>query len=159
MLQNSGFSLHFSESNKNNRHKTAIRLCGKTCLIFERFVVVGMLTFHSPLSRNSLVEMTLLKIGFCPANIYLFKVNNRNTRKRCEICSRLNQNDVWRWLWIVDFEQVNVSCLVTAKVQISFSSSLLVLIFFMKDNWLILINITNIRIFYFRKCFCPKTKQ
>ena len=24
-----------------------------------------------------------------PANIYLFKVNNRNTRKRCEICSRL----------------------------------------------------------------------
>ena len=24
-----------------------------------------------------------------PANIYLFKVNNRNTRKRCEICSTL----------------------------------------------------------------------
>ena len=24
-----------------------------------------------------------------PANIYLFKVNNRNTRKRCEICSKL----------------------------------------------------------------------
>ena len=24
-----------------------------------------------------------------PANIYLYKVNNRNTRKRCEICSKL----------------------------------------------------------------------
>ena len=24
-----------------------------------------------------------------PANIYLFKVNNRNTRKRCEVCSKL----------------------------------------------------------------------
>ena len=23
-----------------------------------------------------------------PANIYLFKVNNKNTRKRCEICSK-----------------------------------------------------------------------
>ena len=24
-----------------------------------------------------------------PANIYLFKVNNRSTRKKCEICSKL----------------------------------------------------------------------
>ena len=24
-----------------------------------------------------------------PANIYVLKVNNRNTRKRCEICSKL----------------------------------------------------------------------
>ena len=24
-----------------------------------------------------------------PADIYLFKVNNKNTRKRCEICSKL----------------------------------------------------------------------
>ena len=28
------------------------------------------------------------KIYF-PANIYLFKVNNRNRRKKCEICSKL----------------------------------------------------------------------
>ena len=28
-------------------------------------------------------------IGWDPENIYLFKVNNRNTRKRCEICSNL----------------------------------------------------------------------
>ena len=29
-----------------------------------------------------------------PANIYLFKVNNRNARKRCEIYSKLDVNDV-----------------------------------------------------------------
>ena len=28
-------------------------------------------------------------LGFNPANIYLFKVNDRNTRKRWEICSKL----------------------------------------------------------------------
>ena len=27
--------------------------------------------------------------GNYPANIYLFKVNNRDIRKRCEICSKL----------------------------------------------------------------------
>ena len=27
--------------------------------------------------------------GRSPANIYLFKFNNRNTRKRCEMCSKL----------------------------------------------------------------------
>ena len=26
---------------------------------------------------------------YAPANIYLFKVNNKNIRKRCEICSKL----------------------------------------------------------------------
>ena len=28
----------------------------------------------------------------CPANIYLLRVNNRNTRKKCEICSKLTIN-------------------------------------------------------------------
>ena len=27
--------------------------------------------------------------GLSTANIYLFKVNNRNTRERCEVCSKL----------------------------------------------------------------------
>ena len=65
-----------------------------------------------------------------PANIYLFKVNNRNTRKRCEMCSKLPIKTPGRRQWhrsgvsivnfehishlfssvsIVDFEQVNVS--------------------------------------------------
>ena len=44
------------------------------------------------------VKLQALAIGFLSisqaiavnsANIYLFKVNNRNTRKKCEICSKL----------------------------------------------------------------------
>ena len=54
-------------------------------------------------------------------NIYLFKVNNRNTRQKCEICSKSikNQNNVIvnfenispRFCSVsnADFEQVNVS--------------------------------------------------
>ena len=42
-----------------------------------------------------------------PANIYLFKDDNRNTRKRCEICSKLAIKTPETS--IVDFEQVNVS--------------------------------------------------
>ena len=65
-----------------------------------------------------------------PANIYVLKVNNRNTRKRCEICSKLTikipEQRHWRRstvftvnlehvshlfssVSIVDFEQVNVN--------------------------------------------------
>ena len=65
-----------------------------------------------------------------PANIHLFQVNNRNTKKRCEICSQLTikyQNDVidvvlvflyltlnifltlFYIFSVADFEQVNVS--------------------------------------------------
>ena len=34
---------------------------------------------------------------YYPANIYLLKFNNRNTRKRCEICSKLTiKTPEWR---------------------------------------------------------------
>ena len=39
-------------------------------------------------------QLTLCNL---PANIYLFKVNSTNTRKKCEICSKVtkkHQNDV-----------------------------------------------------------------
>ena len=35
-----------------------------------------------------------------PANNYLFKVNNRNIRKRCEICSKLTIKTPGRCPWI-----------------------------------------------------------
>ena len=50
-----------------------------------------------------------------PANIYLFKVNNRNNRKRCEICLKLTikqQNDV--------IEVVLVFLLLTLKIFVNF---------------------------------------
>ena len=49
-----------------------------------------------------------------PANIYLFKVNIRNTRKRCEICSKLMIKTPERRQWrrfgvsIVNFDVVLV---------------------------------------------------
>ena len=51
-------------------------------------------------------------IQLYPAKIYLFNVNNRNTRKRCEICSELiKETREWcHWhhsgVFIVDFEQI-----------------------------------------------------
>ena len=47
-----------------------------------------------------------------PANIYLFKVNNRNTRKTCEICSKLTLKTPERRQWhsglfIVNFEHIS----------------------------------------------------
>ena len=47
-----------------------------------------------------------------PASNYMLKVNSRNTRTRCEICSKLTLKDtrttpIWRRVFIVNFEQVN----------------------------------------------------
>ena len=48
-----------------------------------------------------------------PADIYLLKVNNRNTRTRCEICSKLTINTPesrhWRrsGVFIVNFEHIS----------------------------------------------------
>ena len=46
------------------------------------------------------------------ANIYLFKVNNRNARKRCEICSKLTVKTSTMsltsfWCFIVNFEHIS----------------------------------------------------
>ena len=69
----------------------------------------------------------VLLFGFLhvQTNIYLFKFNNRNTRKRCKICSGLTRKTpkqssgvftvdyeyvtLFFSVSIVDFEQVNVS--------------------------------------------------
>ena len=50
---------------------------------------------------------------FNPAGIYLVKVNNRNTRARCEICSKLTIKTPERCQWrrsgvfIVNFEHIS----------------------------------------------------
>ena len=52
-------------------------------------------------------------IDLFPANIYLFKVNNRNTRKTCEIYSKLtiktSKRRQWRHfgVFIVNFEHIS----------------------------------------------------
>ena len=47
-------------------------------------------------------------LGNIPGKIYLFKVNNRNIRKRREICSNSTIKTPFSCVSVVDFEQVNV---------------------------------------------------
>ena len=49
-----------------------------------------------------------------PAGIYLLKVNNRNTRTKCEICSKLTINTPCSSVSIANFEQVNAGWVITA---------------------------------------------
>ena len=54
----------------------------------------------------------LHKIAVNPVDIYMFKVNNRNTRTRCEICSKVTIKTPERRHWrcsgvsIVNFENI-----------------------------------------------------
>ena len=65
-----------------------------------------------------MVLYTERKVFALPANIYLLKVNNRNTRKRCEICSMLTikipERRHWRrsGIFIVNFEHISLLVLV-----------------------------------------------
>ena len=43
--------------------------------------------FHSCTTKS--IDMFYKSMDFFHSNLYLFKVNNRNTRKSCEICSKL----------------------------------------------------------------------
>ena len=60
-----------------------------------------------------------------PAGNYMFKVNNRNTRTRCEICSKLTiktpEQRQWRrsGVFIVDFEHISYLVLVFLLLTLS----------------------------------------
>ena len=60
-----------------------------------------------------------------PAEIYLLKVNNRNSRARCEICSKLTmkipQRRQWRrsGIFIVNFEHISHLVLVFLLLTLS----------------------------------------
>ena len=61
--------------------------------------------------------MVWLKKAFYPAGNYMFKVDNRNTRTRCEICSKLTMKIPERRQWrftpcssiSINFKQVNAN--------------------------------------------------
>ena len=90
--------------------------------------------FQKQLFEWSLVSKALNDINFefaevppLVALVYWFKVNIRNTRKRCEISFKLTINTPFSSVSIVDSEQVNVTwfCLVSAclLLQLFFSFS------------------------------------
>ena len=66
-------------------------------------------TFHPMLRRleKTLRRVNILKHNNCPANIYLFKVNNRKNTKKCELlCEKRCQ---WRCsgVFIINFEHIS----------------------------------------------------
>ena len=60
-----------------------------------------------------------------PVVIYLLKVNNRNTRRRCEICSKLTvktqEQSQWRrfCVFIVNFEHISDLVLVFPSLSLN----------------------------------------
>ena len=58
-------------------------------------------------------SITDYKLKPFPDNIYMFKVNNRRTRKRCKIRSKFPN------VYIVEFEHVSVSSDICVSVCIS----------------------------------------
>ena len=66
-------------------------------------IVTSQSLFYSTLEYDNLNWMN-------PARIYLFKVNNRNARRRCEICSKLTiktpDDVIGSSVSIVNFEHI-----------------------------------------------------
>ena len=57
--------------------------------------------FASGSKINFIFLFTFVQLSFrdCPANKYMLKINKRNTRKMCEICSEVTirlQNDMFK---------------------------------------------------------------
>ena len=65
------------------------------------------------------------KVDYDPAGNYMFKVNNRNTRTKCEICSKLTIKTPERGQWrrssdfIVNFEHVSRFALVSLLLTLT----------------------------------------
>ena len=68
---------------------------------------------HCPVLLSVFLINAYISQSTYPANIYLFKVNNRNSRKRCEICSKLTiKTSEWRHsrpfrIFIVNVEHIS----------------------------------------------------
>ena len=130
------------------------RFCFKSFARREIFRVFQKCPQLFTVSRLNTGLMTLklkMKPSFilkqCPANIYLFKFNNGNTRKKCEICSKLaiktgeriqlSNVDFWRNLKILFnspkieifriFQQI-IQC--NAALRNNFDEKFLVMVFF-----------------------------
>ena len=58
-------------------------------------------------THTSRVGCLQCKYSLYPANMYLFKVNNRNTRKRYKTCSKLTISQPFSSVSIADSVQIN----------------------------------------------------
>ena len=85
---------------------------GSASIPFEAMFV--MLIFHNSYYLNQFyIHWKKPSKTRCPANIYMFKVNNTCTRKRCELCSKSTtktpERSQWRrsGIFIVNFEYIS----------------------------------------------------
>ena len=74
-------------------------------------------TKNTATSNDQIITKTIVdaqfKSGIIPAGNYLLKVNNRSTRARCEICSKLTiKTPERRLVFIVNFEYTSHLALV-----------------------------------------------
>ena len=102
---------------KNNNKDTGWRRFGVVIVNFEHIsdlaLVFLLLTLSSYVWQEPKCasEMCIERKAF-PVDIYMFKVNNRNTRTRCEICSKLTKKALERRHWrrsgvfIFNFEHI-----------------------------------------------------
>ena len=88
----------------------------KESVILKLNAKVKALQSNLTLSMMYLEEMSQrYNSALYPAGIYLFKVNNRNTRTRCEICSKL----ICSGVFIVNFEHISHLVLVFLLLTLS----------------------------------------
>ena len=91
-------------------------------LIILIFIVVAVTRYSSTSPPStSLVKQAI------PVYNYMFKVNNRNTRTRCEICSKLTikiPEDTCSSVSFVNFEQVNAGWDSVKMIDLLFSSNI-----------------------------------
>ena len=86
--------------NNNTNHVSSKQLLSKLHFLLNSMDLLSLVQPSSsnqmwrtslPTQQNYLNRNNLQKVitTFYPVGIYMFKVNNRNTRTRCEICSKL----------------------------------------------------------------------
>ena len=78
----------------------------------EHLEEMGWLHWNFNSTNNEYYDEDFLVKGTFPANIYLFKVNNKNITKRCKICSKLTLKRAKRRQWgrsgvIVNFKHIS----------------------------------------------------
>ena len=102
------FCLHMSFLKYLNGYTK--RRCTKHKLLLTSSLLKRIVWNLFQISSNCPIsKWTAWKVRHFPANICLFKFNSRNTRKRCEICSKLTMKTPERrqWRFIVNFEHIS----------------------------------------------------
>ena len=105
-LMQGGCSILTDESRNNlfdhRKNPTRIVFWWPEAIFFGTTRVMHSHLFHITISSQYFISITpetksflTFSGGLHPANIYLSKINNRNTRKRREIYSRLSLTSFW----------------------------------------------------------------